>query len=155
MSIQPKMLHILLFCLFIGLQSYAQESQSVQLKTTSGQFIKINDDGSLTSTTEQGTSATQLEIVFIYADKNMVALKTSLNKYLTAEGEGRARAHFQLSANAEAVGEWQTFELIDLGNKQFAFKTHYGTYVQVDNAGKVSAKGFDTQQNARFELVGF
>ncbi|MDR7855050.1 stalk domain-containing protein [Tissierella sp.] len=64
--------------------------------------------------------------------KNMVAIKTFNGLYLCAENGGDG----QLVADRENIGEWETFEMIDLGKGYIALKGNNGKYVSVSNDGK-------------------
>ncbi|MFT9495412.1 stalk domain-containing protein [Anaerosolibacter sp.] len=64
--------------------------------------------------------------------KMMVALKTFNGKYLCAENGGGST----LTANRDKIGEWETFQLIDLGKGYIALKGSNGDYVSVSNDGK-------------------
>jgi lysophospholipase L1-like esterase len=60
-----------------------------------------------------------------------VALRCSTGHYLCAEGGGNGA----LVADRLALGPWETFELIDLGNSLAALKSVSGLYVCAENGG--------------------
>jgi hypothetical protein len=60
-----------------------------------------------------------------------IALQASNGSYVTAEGGGGRILH----ANRPHIREWETFELISLGDK-VAFRSHLGQYVTAENAGR-------------------
>ncbi|HKR11389.1 MAG TPA: hypothetical protein VJT15_04990 [Pyrinomonadaceae bacterium] len=60
-----------------------------------------------------------------------VALRSSTGHYLCAEGGGNGA----LVADRTAIGPWETFELIDLGNNEAALRSVNGLYVCAENGG--------------------
>ncbi|MEK7257870.1 MAG: SGNH/GDSL hydrolase family protein, partial [Bacteroidota bacterium] len=60
-----------------------------------------------------------------------VALRANNGLYVCAEGGGNST----LTANRVAIGAWEVFEMIDLGNSRVALKSVDGFYVSADNAG--------------------
>lgn len=63
---------------------------------------------------------------------DMVAIKTFNGKYLCAENGGGST----LIANRDNIGEWETFQLIDLGKGYIAIRSHNGYYISAYNDGK-------------------
>lgn len=64
--------------------------------------------------------------------KNMVAIKTFNGKYLCAENGGGGT----LTANIDKIGNWETFEIVDLGKGYVALRSYKGFYVSADDNGK-------------------
>jgi hypothetical protein len=66
---------------------------------------------------------------------NQVALQAAANnKYVSADNGG----NLPLIANRGAIGSWETFDLIDLGNNNVALRAHANNkYVSADNGGNL------------------
>ena len=60
-----------------------------------------------------------------------VAIRANNGRYLCAEGGGNSI----LIGDRMAIGAWETFELVDLGNSQVALKSINGLYVCAENGG--------------------
>ena len=60
-----------------------------------------------------------------------IAIRCASGHYLCAEGGGNGA----LVANRLALGPWETFDLIDLGNNQIALRSVSGLHVSVENGG--------------------
>ncbi|MFK7908499.1 MAG: FISUMP domain-containing protein [Chitinophagales bacterium] len=67
--------------------------------------------------------------------KNIIALKTINNHYLSAHNGGGS----SLTSNKTKVGTWETFTMEELGNNKVSLKTHNGHYVVAENGGAVNA----------------
>jgi hypothetical protein len=63
-----------------------------------------------------------------------VALRTIKGYYLKAEGGGGGG----VSADSYNRGEWETFDLAELSNHQYALKSHGGYYVRIEGDGVVA-----------------
>ncbi|WP_432401504.1 stalk domain-containing protein [Wukongibacter sp. M2B1] len=81
----------------------------------------------------------------------IIAIETYNGKYLCAEGGGGGR----VVANRDKIGEWESFELIDLGDSRFALKTYNGKYLCAKNSGDkdVVADRREVNEWEIFELV--
>ena len=76
--------------------------------------------------------ARAIEGEIINLRKTSVALQAAANnKYVCADNGGNS----PLIANRDAIGSWETFGLVDLGNNNVAFKAVNGKYVCADNGG--------------------
>jgi lysophospholipase L1-like esterase len=60
-----------------------------------------------------------------------IALRSGNGQYVCAEGGGNS----VLVANRGAIGPWETFDLIDLGNNAVALRSVDGFYVSAENGG--------------------
>ncbi len=60
-----------------------------------------------------------------------IALRVYNGEYVCAEGGGGR----EVVANRNAIGGWETFELIDLGNSEVALRVHNGQYVCAEGGG--------------------
>ena len=65
-------------------------------------------------------------------DNEKVAIKSNNGKYLSAENGGGSK----LTATRDKVGEWETFEIIDLGKGYIALESINGKYVSATKDGK-------------------
>jgi hypothetical protein len=82
--------------------------------------------------------------------KVTVAIKTFNGKYLCAENGGGST----LTANRDKIGEWETFQLINLGKGYVALKGCNGEYVRVSNDGKeVYVDSDEINRKETFRLV--
>lgn len=70
-------------------------------------------------------------VLDLAAKVTRVAIRCNTGHYLCAEGGGND----VLSANRVAIGAWEIFEMIDLGNSQVALKSVNGLYVCAENGG--------------------
>lgn len=82
-----------------------------------------------------------------------IALRASNGQYLVAEGGGGGLVY----ANRNAIGPWEKFDLIDLGNNKFALRAHNGQYVVAEGGGGglVYANRNGVGPWETFELVEF
>lgn len=83
-------------------------------------------------------------------NRMIVAIKAHNGKYVCAEGGGGR----EVLANREKIGKWESFEVIDLGDNNFAFKTYNGKYLCAENGGgkEVVANRNEVKEWETFEL---
>jgi nucleoside phosphorylase len=63
--------------------------------------------------------------------ESMVSLQTWNGHYLRAEGGGGGR----VDAKGNEIGEWETFDLIELGDNEIALRAQNGDYVYAEGGG--------------------
>jgi len=81
---------------------------------------------------------------------DMVAIKTFNGKYLCSENGGGST----LVANRDQIGDWETFEVIDLGKGNIALKSYNGYYVSAYNDGEdIYVNGDKIDKRQIFQLV--
>ncbi|MBT2253832.1 matrixin family metalloprotease [Priestia megaterium] len=85
--------------------------------------------------TPQNTTLSVMDKIFanIYYPKtrNVIALRGKNGKYVSADNA--------LICNRDSIGEWETFELIDLGNNEIALKAYNGKYLMAEKGGWIRA----------------
>jgi len=82
--------------------------------------------------------------------KRMVSIKTINGKYLSAENGGGG----ELTANRDKIGEWETFQVIDLGEGYIALKGYNGDYVSVSKGGEsVYVNSNDVDKWEKFKII--
>ncbi|MBB6214506.1 hypothetical protein HNQ80_000586 [Anaerosolibacter carboniphilus] len=82
--------------------------------------------------------------------KMTVSIKTFNGKYLCAENGGGS----ELTANRNKVGEWEIFQMVDLGKGYIALKGCNGDYVSVSKDGKnVYVDSDEIGQREIFQLI--
>ena len=70
-------------------------------------------------------------VLDLAAKAKRIAIRSSSGHYLCAEGGGNGA----LAADRTAIGPWETFEMIDLGNSQIALRSVSGQYVCAEGGG--------------------
>jgi hypothetical protein len=82
---------------------------------------------------------------------NIVALQTYNGQYLCAEGGGGEH----VVANRNAIGGWETFKLLDLGNNMVALQAYNGQYLSAEGGGGdgVVANRFMVLGWEKFKLI--
>ena len=60
-----------------------------------------------------------------------IALKAGNGQYIVAEGGGGGAVY----ADRNAIGGWETFELVDQGNSRYALKANNGQYLVAEGGG--------------------
>lgn len=84
--------------------------------------------------------------------KYLVAIKTTNGKYLTAEDGGGS----VVNATRDKIGDWETFEVIDLGRGYIALKSYKGDYVRVSKDGKsvyADSDKIDNRNKFKLEIL--
>lgn len=82
--------------------------------------------------------------------KNLVSIKTVNGKYLCAEdGGGKA-----VNATRDKVGDWETFEVIDLGRGYIALRSQKGNYIRGSKDGTgIFADEDEIGKRSKFQLI--
>ncbi len=80
--------------------------------------------------------------------KNKVAIKTYKGNFLCAENGGGSK----LVADRNQIGDWEIFEIIDLGKGYIALKGYNGDYLKVDDED-VRVNGSKINKKEIFQLV--
>ena len=82
--------------------------------------------------------------------KNLIAIKTINGKYLSAKDGGGAL----VNATRDKIGDWETFQIVDLGRGKFALKSYNGEYIRVSKDGNsVYADSDEIGKRETFQLV--
>lgn len=82
--------------------------------------------------------------------KNLIAIKTINGKYLCAEDGGGD----VVNATRDKIGDWETFQVVDLGRGKFALKSNNGDYIRVSKDGNsVYADSNEIGRRETFQLV--
>lgn len=81
---------------------------------------------------------------------NMYSFKTHNDKYLSAKDGGGSI----LTADKNKIGEWEKFEVIDLGKGYVALKSYDGYYISVSNDEKsINVNSDEIGKKETFELI--
>ena len=82
--------------------------------------------------------------------KNLIAIKTINGKYLSAKDGGGDL----VNATRDKIGDWETFQIVDLGRGKFALKSYNGEYIRVSKDGNsVYADSDEIGKRETFQLV--
>lgn len=82
--------------------------------------------------------------------KYLVAIKTINGKYLTAEDGGGS----VVNATRDKIGDWETFEVVDLRKGDIALRSYNGDYIRVSKDGKnVYADSDEIGNRETFQLM--
>lgn len=82
--------------------------------------------------------------------KYLVAIKTINGKYLCAENGGGDL----VNASRDKIGDWETFEVIDLGRGYIALKGYNGDYLRVTKDGEsINADSDEIGKRETFQLI--
>ena len=80
----------------------------------------------------------------------LIAIKTINGKYLCAEDGGGD----VVNATRDKIGDWETFQVVDLGRGKFALKSNNGDYIRVSKDGNsVYADSNEIGRRETFQLV--
>ncbi len=82
--------------------------------------------------------------------KYLAAIKTANGKYLCAEDGGGD----VVNATRDKIGDWETFEVVDLGKGDIALRSYNGDYVRVSKDGKnLYADSDEIGNREKFQLI--